>query len=65
MIEVTLRLHPDDSEMVELRGTTNSGAPIVWGLVHTDILNDPSGDSMELIARLKSGYACDVELNIL
>lgn len=38
MITITLRRHPDDSDMIELRGKTSTGATIIWGVVHSDIV---------------------------
>jgi hypothetical protein len=38
MITITLRRHPDDADMIELRGKTSTGATIVWGVVHSDIV---------------------------
>ena len=58
MINVTIRKHPDDSDMIELLGKTSTGKTIVWGVIHSDFVYEDE----DLRSRIKKDEEVEVVL---
>jgi hypothetical protein len=67
MIKITLRQHPDDTEMVEilervemkLQGRRSGTRTNVWALIHCDMFHDDE----EIRNALKAGEEVDVVIS--
>lgn len=66
MIELELRRHADDVDVVEILGTTHPGnrtkaTRIVWGMVHVDMIYDDE----EVRERIQNDEIVKVRLQVI
>ena len=57
-MKVQIRLHPDDSDMVEIYSKRSNGFMVIWGVVHADMLDSMEVDADDLVTYGSAELKC-------